>query len=270
MSHDVAGGAAALPVREVWFASDDVGEGVTGFVEPAVHPFLRANCWLVRGADRDLLVDAGLGVADLAAEVSRHSTRQPLLFVTHAHYDHAGGAHAFAERWCHRAEAAAIVEPEQDPLVTADLPPAFRVALAADDPGGSVPPYLVDAVPHPGWRPEGYRVVAAPPTRVLDDGDVVDLGDRRLEVVHLPGHTPGSAGLFDRDTGTLFSGDVVYDGELLDELPESDIVAYLDSMRRLMTLPVRVVHAGHEPSFDGDRLLALCDAYLTRRGGTSG
>jgi len=261
--------SAPLPVREAWFTAEDVGGGVTRFLEPAVHPFLRANCWLVRGRDRDLLVDAGIGVADLGEEVMAHAGREPLLFVTHGHYDHVGGAHAFGQRWCHRAEGPAVTEPEQDPLVTADLPPAFLDALAADEPGGVPPPYLVDAAPRAGWRPENYRVVPAPPTRVLEDGDVVDLGDRSLEVVHLPGHTPGSAALFERDTGTLFSGDVVYDGTLLDELPESSIGAYVASMRRLLTLPVRVVHAGHEPSFDGDRLGELCEAYLARREGAS-
>jgi len=98
------------------------------------------------------------------------------------------------------------------------------------------------------------------------DGDVIDLGDRAFEVVHLPGHTPGSAALFDRSSGVLFSGDVVYDGTLLDELPESDVDDYVVSMRRLLALPVRTVHAGHEPSFDGDRLAELCEAYLGRRG----
>ena len=56
---------------------------------------------------------------------------------------------------------------------------------------------------------------------------MIDLGDRVFEVVHLPGHTPGSAGLIDRDSGVLFTGDVLYDGDLLDELPESNIDDYV-------------------------------------------
>jgi glyoxylase-like metal-dependent hydrolase (beta-lactamase superfamily II) len=257
--------APALPVRDTWFEAEVVGGGITRYVEPSVHPFLRANCWHIRGRDRDLLIDAGLGVADLAGTVRERHGREPDLFVTHDHLDHQGGAYGFARRIAHRATAVGLASPEQDPLVTADLPSDFREALKADDPGGDLPAYLVDAVPRAGYRPESYRVVPAPATELVEDGDVIDLGDRALEVLHLAGHTPGSAALFDRSRGLLFSGDVVYDGTLLDELPESDIADYVDSMRRLLTLPVRLVHAGHDASFDGDRLAELCQAYLDRR-----
>ena len=82
-----------------------------------------------------------------------------------------------------------------------------------------------------------------------------------------PGHSPGSVGLWEAATGTLFSGDAVYDGPLLDMLPESDVESYCRTMERLMTLPVTVVHAGHEPSFGRERLVELCRAYLEGRSG---
>ena len=116
-----------------------------------------------------------------------------------------------------------------------------------------------------GSRRRPSTRAAAPATRLLEDGDVVDLGDRAFEVLHLPGHSPGSIGLWDASTGVLFSGDAVYDGPLLDELSDSDIAAYVATMRRLRELPVTVVHAGHEPSFGRDRLVELCDAYLRSR-----
>ena len=83
--------------------------------------------------------------------------------------------------------------------------------------------------------------------------------------MHLPGHSPGSIGLWERDTGTLFSGDAIYDGPLLDELPESSIDEYCRTMERLLTLPVTVVHGGHDPSFGRERLRELARAYLERR-----
>jgi glyoxylase-like metal-dependent hydrolase (beta-lactamase superfamily II) len=131
--------------------------------------------------------------------------------------------------------------------------------------GYDIPDLLVDAVPPGGL--EGATVVAhpAPASRVLDEGDVVDLGDRAFEVLHLPGHSPGSIGLWEKATGTLFSGDAVYDGPLLDQLDGSDVDAYLTTMRRLRDLPVAVVYGGHEPSFGRERLVELCDAYLARR-----
>jgi len=105
----------------------------------------------------------------------------------------------------------------------------------------------------------------APATRVVEEGDVVDTGDRRFEILHLPGHSPGSIGLWEARTGILFSGDAVYDGPLLDKLPGSDIPIYVATMKRLRELPVTVVHAGHDPSFGRARLRELCDAYLAER-----
>ena len=105
----------------------------------------------------------------------------------------------------------------------------------------------------------------APVTDALADGDTIDLGDRVFEVVHLPGHTPGSAALFDHDSGVLFTGDVLYDGELLDELPESSIDDYVASMRRLLDLDVTMAYAGHEQPLTRDDVQRLGTAYLTHR-----
>jgi glyoxylase-like metal-dependent hydrolase (beta-lactamase superfamily II) len=107
--------------------------------------------------------------------------------------------------------------------------------------------------------------VSTQPTRTLDEGDVVDLGDRHFEVLHLPGHSPGSLGLWEQASGILFSGDAIYDGPLLDDLPDSDVSDYVRTMHRLRELPVRVVHGGHDASFGRERLIELANAYIVSR-----
>ena len=125
-------------------------------------------------------------------------------------------------------------------------------------------PYFVTALPA-GMAIDSFHQEPVARVRHIDEGDEIDLGDRCFEVIHLPGHSPGSIGLWEQATGTLFSGDAIYDGPLLDELPESSIDDYCTTMDRLMTLPVTVVHAGHDPSFGRDRLQELARAYLQRR-----
>lgn len=126
---------------------------------------------------------------------------------------------------------------------------------------------LITALPYAEYVLEAYRVRPAPPTRIVEEGDVLDLGNRQFDILHLPGHSPGGIGLWERRTGVLFSGDAIYDGPLLDAIPGANIEDYIHTMERLRALSVRVVHAGHDPSFGRERLVELADAWLRRRRG---
>ncbi|MDT7692529.1 MAG: hypothetical protein QOI75_1896 [Pseudonocardiales bacterium] len=249
-----------LPVAATWFTSTPVDAAITLFTEPHVHPLLRANFWHVRGRDRDLVLDCGLGVTDLRRARPELFEHDRILVLSHAHLDHMGSAHEFDEVWAHPGEA--VARPAPGSLFGPELAAQLGLATLAGEP---LPELLITARPHPDFDPADYRLRPARVTRALGDGDTVDLGDRAFTVLHLPGHSPGGIALFEERTGTLFSGDVVYDGELLDELDGSDIEAYLATMRRLRELPVHTVHAGHDSSFDGARLHDIIDTYLRVR-----
>ena len=253
-----------LPLADPWFVVASVGDGITHVTEPHVHPLLRCNVWHVRGRTRDLVVDTSLGLRPMRHLVEHALGHELLAVATHVHGDHVGGMYEFDARAIHSSEAAELAEPG---LVTVDSshygPNVLGPYVAA---GYDVPAFLVDAVPIGGLDAVQERA-AAPATMVLDDGDIIDLGDRAFEVLHLPGHSPGSIGLWEAATGVLFSGDAIYDGPLLDELDGCDISAYIETMHRIRELPVTVVHGGHEPSFGRERLVELCDAYLTVRDG---
>lgn len=253
-----------LPIADRWFERRSMGADLTLLTEPHVDPFLRCNIWHVRGRDRDLLVDTGLGITSLR-DAARDLFERPLAAVaTHTHMDHTGGMHEFDERWVHMLEAKVLARgSERIPLDIRDYD-AETLAMFASigyDVGGGI----LTAIPYDGYDPRAHEPVPAVPTRRLVDGDVVDLGNRSFEVLHLPGHSPGSIGLWDARSRVLFSGDAIYDGPLLDELPGSNIRDYVATMKRLRELPVEVVHGGHEPSFGRARLKELCDAYLAQR-----
>jgi glyoxylase-like metal-dependent hydrolase (beta-lactamase superfamily II) len=254
-----------LPVASSWFERWDCDRGVTGFTEPHVNPFVRSNAWHVRGSERDLLVDAGLGVASMARALGALIDKPVLAVATHTHYDHVGGLHEFEQRAVHELEAMNLADPvDGATLVSADLGEDFIQEMAGQ--GYLLGELLIDALPHDGYDPRSFTTVPTTPTMTLADGDTIDLGDRVFEVIHLPGHSPGSIGLWEPASGVLFSGDVVYsDGRLLDELPGSSIPDYLETMDRLVSLPVTTVHGGHAGSFGREELLRLIDAYRSRR-----
>lgn len=252
-----------LPVADPWFVRERASAGVTLVAERHVHPLLRCNVWHVEGRSLDLVVDTSLGLAPLRHLVERVDAGGLLAVATHTHSDHVGGLAEFPDRAAHPAEAEQLTGPITTHLESAVYGEAVLGPYRAA--GYEIPELLIDAVPVGGVAAVVAHRAPAPATRLLAAGDVVDLGDRAFEVLHLPGHSPGSIGLWDARTGVLFAGDAVYDGPLLDELDGCDIPAYVATMRRLRELPVEVVHAGHEPSFGRARLVELCDAYLAAR-----
>ncbi|MCX7303986.1 MAG: MBL fold metallo-hydrolase [Hyphomicrobiales bacterium] len=230
-----------------WFAVADLGGGLFKIHEPHVHRFFRANIFLLHGRDADLLIDFGMGLRPLAPLVSRLSSGAPLIAVaTHSHADHVGGFHEFAERRAHSSEAAVCA-------TTPDSETFAAMFRALDAP--------VTIPPHPDWRRDQYRIAPAPLDVALAEGDIISLGDRRLEVLHLPGHSPGCIGLIDRENGVFFSGDAIYRGMLVDDLPHSDRTVYRATMARIAALDVAVAHGGHGDALSVQEMRAVALGY---------
>jgi len=234
---------------EDWYRTRRLDDGVTFIDEPFIQEFYRCNIWHVRGRDRDMLVDSGMGVVSLREWVPLVTERPLTAVASHTHFDHIGCHHEFEDRAVHRAEAGILADPT-------------RAATLAD-------PYVTDEIfdrlPPLPYASATYGVAAAPATRLLDDGDIVDLGDRHFEVIHTPGHSPGGIALWEAATGILFSGDIVYDGPLIEDTYHANADDYFRSMVRLADLPVRVVHGGHFPSYGAARHREIIRAWLDAR-----
>jgi glyoxylase-like metal-dependent hydrolase (beta-lactamase superfamily II) len=233
-----------------WFSRSILDDKTTMLTEPFVHDYMRANIWRLIGRDADLLVDTGMGIRPLAPEITTPQGKPLLVVATHIHLDHVGSLHEFPLR-AGPAMSAARFESMDDTATYAHM---FRTLEGA-----------VSKLPAPDWKAADYRIRPTPLTRTLDEGDVIDLGDRQLRVLHLPGHSPDSIALFDETDGLFFSGDAIYDGALIDDLPDSDRSAYRRTMERLLDLPIRIGHGGHGPSFDGRRMREIASAYLGRQ-----
>ena len=218
-----------LPVAADWFSLTWV-TGADGGAHRAAHRrSARASLWYFRGRDRDLLVDTGNGVAPrrpLLARLARggrprsrlrgHARpRRPRRRLPRVRPAAAAPRRAGARR----ARSATSA-----PLATALWSEEMKAQLAGS--GFIPPPVLVGRCPRRASIP--WRSAPCPPHRPISSAARrVDLGDRRLTIVDLPGHTPGGIGLLDHEERALLSGDAIYEGGLIDTLPESDVEAYL-------------------------------------------
>ena len=235
---------------ENWWRVTPLADAVTLIDEPHIQPFYRCNVWHIRGSERDMLVDSGMGVVPLRQWVPLVTERPLQAVASHTHFDHIGCHDEFSCRLCHAAEAHLMRAPTRENT--------FADKYVTDDIFTSLPPEP--------YRSERYAVPAAPATRLLWDGDVIDLGDRRFEVIHTPGHSPGGIALWEAATGILIAGDIVYDGELIEGTSNLEQRQYIESMKRLYALPVRVVHAGHFPSYSGERHRQIIEDWLRGKG----
>lgn len=231
-----------------WYRARRLADDITLIDEPGIKPFYRCNIWHVRGRDRDLLVDFGLGAVPLRERIAELAEREIMAVASHTHFDHIGAAHEFGRCHVHRAEA--------DILSAPDNSRTLADAFLNDE--------MFDVLPPAPYAHSGYHIPAPPEIVLLEDGDTLDLGNRRFTVIHTPGHSPGGIALWEAETATLISGDIIYDGDLIEDAYHSDLTDYAASLRRLRELPVRVVHGGHFPSFSGERLATLIDDWLRR------
>jgi hydroxyacylglutathione hydrolase len=178
------------------------------------NPF-GTNCWLLalEGREEAVVVDPGF-FPDRVLRLLESAGKRPVAVVaTHGHYDHVGSAAELCGSeipcYIHEEDRLALIDPMR-------------------------------------WG-AGFPVPVAPPTeiRTFADGDVLELAGLSLEVVHTPGHTPGSSCL--RATEFVFSGDLVFRGAIgRYDFPNSSGRDMFASLRRFLALPDGLdVYPGH-------------------------
>ncbi len=177
----------------------------------------QTNCWLIGSNESDeaVVVDPGFSAAAVRALLRESGRRPAATLATHGHFDHVGAAADLCGDevpfFIHEADALALTDPT-------------------------------------AWG-AGYETpqVAVKDVRTVADGDVLGFAGFSIEVVHTPGHTPGSVCF--RTDGWLLSGDLVFAGAIgRSDFPNSSAADMDASLRRFLTLPDELdVFPGHGP-----------------------
>lgn len=229
------------PVRGHWFDDYFIVETIDAATFAIGEPrYYQLNySYLIVGAQRAVLFDAGTGNRDIA-RVVRLLTKLPVTVIpSHLHFDHVGALG--------RLDHTALV----------DLP-SLRRRADADDGILKLGRYeflgFADGLPTPRIAVDEWWL----------PGTDIDLGGRRLRVLHTPGHTPTSVSLYESDSRRVFVGDLIYPGKLYAFLPGASRREYLETTRRLLELldpetKIYTAHVADDPVIIGAPVVEMAD-----------
>ncbi len=218
-----------------WYSVQRIDQGTILVAEPP-----HVNSYLLTGTERAVLFDTGMGMANIKRIVDDLTDLDVMVVNSHYHFDHSGGNSLFDNIAIHELGAeplAAGVPAEWLDMYTEfthDMLEAFKVYKDLDDRYFHLLTADLLARPLPErFDGKEWRIPPTIPTRLLSEGDVLELGGRSLRVLHTPGHTPDCICLYDGASGMLFAGDTLTTGPHYAHMPDSDLSAFAQSTRRL-------------------------------------
>ena len=176
--------------------------------------------YLILGRDRALLFDTGFGIGHIDKVVKALTSLPITVLNSHSHYDHVGGNAAFSD------------------IIGVDMPITLERAKGVPHEQMAfhvAPGKVCEPLPAADTRAT-YAILPYRFSRFVKDGEKLDLGDRTLQILFTPGHTPDSLVILDPSHGQMFTGDTFYPGNLWLFVPETDLGDYRRSLERLVPL----------------------------------
>ncbi|HHT57291.1 MBL fold metallo-hydrolase, partial [Herbinix luporum] len=172
-----------------WFTVEKI-DNETYVISEYKH-WEETHCYLLIGIDKCLLIDTGLGVGNLLEVINRLTDLPVEVVVTHVHWDHIGGLKYFKNIAVHDAEKE---------WLTNEFPIPIQLVIKN---------LIREPCDFPTYfNKDNYEIFKGQPTAILQDNDIIDLENRKIEIIHTPGHSPGHICLYEPDKKYLYSGDL--------------------------------------------------------------
>lgn len=201
-----------------WFEVYEVEPQVFAIYEP--FQWQEVISYLIVGTKSALLFDTGNGIGDIKAVVDQLTNKPIQVLNSHSHFDHIGGNYQFDRVLSIATEfTLARTGGMHNETLRLEVSPE---ALCKD---------LPDGVTQENHQTRPFSITAT-----VKEGDVIDIGGRQLEILHIPGHTDDSIALLDTAADFLWVGDSFYEGPIWLFFPETDLAAYKNSVATLAAL----------------------------------
>ena len=209
-----------------WFTIEKIDNDT--FAVSEYRHWEETHCWLLCGKERALLIDSGLGVCDIRSVIDALTDLPVTVVTTHVHWDHIGSHRSFDNIGVYEAEKEWLNGHFPLPLS------AVRKNLAAK-PCEFPEDFDIDR----------YEIFQGEPQFLLHDNDVIDLGNRTVQVIHTPGHSPGHCCFYEPERKYMYTGDLIYQGQLDAFYPTTDPKLFYESVKKLQTFDIEKVLPGH-------------------------
>jgi len=226
-----------------WFTVENVDDNT--FVISENKHWEETHCYLLCGEKSALLIDTGLGVADIK-KVVEQLTKLPICVVTtHVHWDHIGGHKYFDNIAVYESEKSWLAEKFPLPLAVVKQNLTCEQCEFPKD-----------------FDVNSYEIFRGEPKMTLHDGQILDLGNRKIQVIHTPGHSPGHCCFYDLGNKYLFSGDLIYKGCLDAYYPTTDVLDFWKSIQKVENLSInRILPAHHSLNISTEIIRKIDDAF---------
>lgn len=206
-----------IETSQEWYEVYELLEGTYAIYEP--YQFEEAISYLVIGEDKACIIDTGTGIGDLKKLILEFTHLPVSVVNTHVHWDQIGNNSQFDKIFIFNS-----------------LEGITKLYKGYDNDflRGRI---LGDSIWRPlpeGIDPETWKIPPVKPTDLLDDGMILDLGNRPLEIIHTPGHSPDSICLLDKKNRILFCGDFYYSGPLYAFEKDVNIEDYISSLEKII------------------------------------
>ncbi len=230
-----------------WFKIYEVGTNTYAIAEP--YNFQEVISYLIIGQEKALLFDSGMGLSSIAKVVKEITTLPVTVLNSHTHYDHIGGNFEFINILA---------------MNTNFTKNRSENGLSHDFVKHEVTGKALCLEKLPKLDTTSYQINAFPISKFVGDGSTIDLGNRTIKIIAVPGHTPDAIAILDERNGYLWTGDTFYEGPiwLFDE--GTDLNLYKQSIKKLSELSSKlnkVFPAHNTPVAKPIRLLELEKAF---------
>lgn len=223
-----------VATNDEWFEVFKIEERTYAIIEP--YHFQCVISYLIIGDEKAILWDTGMNIGDISSVVSKITDKKVIVVNSHIHFDHIGNNYKYEEVYAFNYR---------------DSLERLKKGYSHEEMKPQILTRLFEKIPN-GFDFENFFIPGCN-IKSIEDGHIFELGDRKIEAIHTPGHSPDSIMLFDSSRGMLFPGDSYYPGTIYAHLAgpmfgDSDIPTYAKTMLKVsksFSARIKTIHPSH-------------------------